>query len=75
MGYPGKAKKIIQHPHHPWQKARIEEETGIVKKYGLRNKKSVWKFASMLRKYQGPGKDALRRHGHRATFGRLALRP
>ena len=39
MGYPGKAKKIYNTPHHPWQKARIEEETALVKKYGLRNKK------------------------------------
>jgi len=59
MGYPGKAKKIYNTPHHPWQKARIEEETALVKKYGLRNKKSVWKFASMLRKYRGQARTLL----------------
>ncbi|HEY3274190.1 MAG TPA: 30S ribosomal protein S4 [Methanocella sp.] len=59
MGYPGKAKKLYDTPNHPWQKARIEEETGIVKKYGLRNKKSVWKFASELRKYRGNTRELL----------------
>jgi small subunit ribosomal protein S4 len=59
MGYPGKAKKIYNTPHHPWQKARIDEETALVKKYGLRNKKSVWKFASMLRKFRGQARTLL----------------
>ena len=59
MGYPGKAKKLYDTPNHPWQKARIEEETGIVKKYGLRNKKGVWKFASELRKYRGNTRELL----------------
>jgi small subunit ribosomal protein S4 len=59
MGYPGKAKKLYDTPNHPWQKARIEEETGIVKKYGLRNKKGVWKFASELRKYRGNARELL----------------
>jgi small subunit ribosomal protein S4 len=59
MGYPGKAKKIYNTPHHPWQKARIDEETALVKKYGLRNKKNVWKFASMLRKIRGQARTLL----------------
>lgn len=59
MGYPGKAKKIYNTPHHPWQKTRIDEETALVKKYGLRNKKSVWKFASMLRRVRGQARTLL----------------
>ena len=59
MGYPGKSKKMYNTPHHPWQKARIEEETALVKKFGLRNKKSVWKFASMLRKIRGQARALL----------------
>ncbi len=59
MGYPGKAKKLYDTPHHPWQKARIDEETALVKKFGLRNKKSVWKFASMLRKVRGQARSLL----------------
>ena len=59
MGYPGKAKKLYNTPHHPWQKARIEEETALVKKFGLRNKKNVWKFASMLRQIRSQARTLL----------------
>ena len=59
MGYPGRMKKLYDTPNHPWQKARIDEETGLVKKYGLRNKKSVWKHASELRKYRGNARALL----------------
>ncbi|MCD1293482.1 30S ribosomal protein S4 [Methanocella sp. CWC-04] len=59
MGYPGKAKKLFDTPNHPWQKARIDEETEIVKKYGLRNKKGVWKFQSELRKYRSNARSLL----------------
>ncbi|HMK46154.1 MAG TPA: 30S ribosomal protein S4 [Methanocella sp.] len=59
MGYPGRMKKLYDTPNHPWQKARIEEETGLVKRYGLRNKKSVWKHASELRKYRGNARTLL----------------
>lgn len=59
MGYPGKMKKIYDTPNHPWQKARIDEETALVKKYGLRNKKGVWKFQSQLRKVRGQARALL----------------
>jgi small subunit ribosomal protein S4 len=59
MGYPGKAKKLYDTPHHPWEKARIEEETELVKKYGLRNKKSVWRHASALRKFRSQARTLL----------------
>lgn len=59
MGYPGKMKKVYDTPNHPWQKTRIDEETELVKKYGLRNKKGVWKFASMLRKYRSQARTLL----------------
>jgi small subunit ribosomal protein S4 len=52
-------KKLYDTPNHPWQKARIDEETGLVKKYGLRNKKSVWKHASELRTYRGNARALL----------------
>lgn len=59
MGYPGKARKLYDTPNHPWQKVRIEEETELVKRYGLRNKKSVWKFASTLRKFRSQARSLL----------------
>ena len=52
MGYPGKNKKSYNTPNHPWQAARIEPEVELVKRYGLRNKREVWKAHSELKKYR-----------------------
>jgi small subunit ribosomal protein S4 len=52
MGYPGKNTKSYETPKHPWQAARMSEEVGNVKSYGLRNKREVWKAQSLLRKYR-----------------------
>lgn len=52
MGYPGKNRKSYDTPKHPWQAGRIAEELELVKSYGLRNKREVWKTESTLRKYR-----------------------
>jgi small subunit ribosomal protein S4 len=52
MGYPGKNKKSYKTPNHPWQASRIEPEVELVKRYGLRNKREVWKAHSQLKKYR-----------------------
>jgi len=52
MGYPGKNTKSYDTPKHPWQAARIEPEVELVKRYGLRNKREVWKAHSELKKYR-----------------------
>jgi small subunit ribosomal protein S4 len=52
MGYPGKNTKSYDTPRHPWQAARLAEEVGHVKTYGLRNKREVWKAQTLLRNYR-----------------------
>lgn len=52
MGYPGKNRKSYHAPKHPWQAARMAQEVEIIKSYGLRNKREVWKAHSMLKKYR-----------------------
>ncbi len=52
MGYPGKNRKSYETPKHPWQAARIAGEVELVKTYGLRNKKEVWKAHSDLKNYR-----------------------
>jgi len=52
MGYPGKNIKSYDTPKHPWQAVRMASEVELVKAYGLRNKKEVWKAHSTLRKYR-----------------------
>lgn len=59
MGYPGKARKQYETPRHPWQITRITEEVELIKKYGLRNKRELWKAESILRKYRRKARDLL----------------
>ncbi|MBI2672047.1 30S ribosomal protein S4 [Candidatus Woesearchaeota archaeon] len=50
MGDPKKSKKKYSKPSHPWQGARIKEEAELAKKYGLKNKKELWKMTSIIKK-------------------------
>ncbi|MCX9075872.1 MAG: 30S ribosomal protein S4, partial [Candidatus Methanoperedens sp.] len=52
MGYPGKNRKSYETPKHPWQAARMASEVELIKRYGLRNKKEVWKAYSGLKRYR-----------------------
>ncbi|MHC1604848.1 MAG: 30S ribosomal protein S4 [Candidatus Methanofastidiosia archaeon] len=49
MGDPKKKKKKYMTPIHPWQKDRIDEEKELKKRYGLKNKREIWKAQSVLR--------------------------
>ncbi len=51
MGDPKKKKKKYQTPRHPWEKDRIDEEREIIKQYGFKNKKEIWKMKSVLRNF------------------------
>lgn len=50
MGDPKKPKKKYSTPSHPWQKERIDEERILIKEYGMKNKKELWKIESKLAK-------------------------
>ncbi|MHC1630724.1 MAG: 30S ribosomal protein S4 [Methanotrichaceae archaeon] len=52
MGYPGKSHKAYDTPQHLWEADRIEQEVKLIKDFGLRNKKELWRAQSMLRKYR-----------------------
>lgn len=52
MGYPGKNRKSYDTPKHPWQAVRIAGEVELIKRYGLRNKREVWKAHSVLKNYR-----------------------
>jgi len=59
MGYPGKNTKSYDTPRHPWQAARLAEEVGHIKTYGLRNKREVWKAQTLLRNYRRSAMEML----------------
>lgn len=39
-------------PSHPWQGKRIEEEREIVRAYGLKNHREIWKLRMLLRNWR-----------------------
>ncbi|MDR6222696.1 30S ribosomal protein S4 [Methanococcoides alaskense] len=59
MAYPGKSTKSYDTPKHPWQAERLASEVELVKKYGLRNKRELWKSLSVLRRVRGNARRLL----------------
>lgn len=59
MGDPKRNRKCYVSPVRPWDKSRIERDTQLVIKYGLRNKRELWRFQNILRKYRRVARDLL----------------
>lgn len=56
MGDPKKIRKKYTKPQHPWQRIRIEEEKPLVKEFGVKNKKEIWKMEALLRSFMSQAK-------------------
>lgn len=52
MGDPKFPRRTYNTPSHPWQGERIKEEAIVVKEYGLKNKRELWKAKDFLRRYR-----------------------
>src|SRR4030042_5289127 len=50
-------------PLHPWKASRIKSERDLIKKYGLKNHKEVWKSKTLLRKYRRQARELLAKVG------------
>jgi small subunit ribosomal protein S4 len=61
MGDPKLSRRKYDTPSHPWQGTRIKEENELIKKYGLKNKRELWKAQSELRNYRRQGRNLLAR--------------
>ncbi|GAB4306069.1 MAG: 30S ribosomal protein S4 [Promethearchaeota archaeon] len=45
-------KKKYKTPNHPWERDRISEELVYLGRFGLRNKRELWKHQSQLRRFR-----------------------
>ncbi len=63
MGKPKFSRKKYDTPSHPWQEQRIHSENELVRKYGLKNKREIWKAETALRKYRGQARELLAKVG------------
>ncbi|HDP97216.1 MAG TPA: 30S ribosomal protein S4 [Euryarchaeota archaeon] len=57
MGDPKFSRRKYDTPSHPWQGERIKQERDLVKRYGLKNKRELWKVQSMLRSLRTRSRD------------------
>ncbi len=48
MGDPRKSRKKYKTPRYPWRLDQLQNEMYLVGHYGLRNKKELWRFETML---------------------------
>jgi small subunit ribosomal protein S4 len=52
MGDPKFPRRKYEAPSHPWEGERMKLEGELVKKYGLKNKRELWKAQSLLRTFR-----------------------
>jgi len=57
MGKPKFSRKKYETPSHPWREDRIKAENELTKKYGLKNKREIWKAETKLRNYRGQARE------------------
>ena len=57
MGDPKFARRLYETPKHPWEGARMEEERKLLEKYGLKNKRELWKAQSVLRGFRRQARE------------------
>lgn len=61
MGSPKHQRKKYSTPSHPWQRERIEQEKTLIKEYGLKNKKEIWRMDSLLGRFKQQAKNLIAR--------------
>ncbi len=87
MGDPKFSRAHFERPSHPWEAERIKTENELLKKYGLKNKKELWRSQYTLRRFRQRARElqALVRTGNKQAekereqllrrLGRLGLLP
>src|SRR3989344_5376434 len=74
MGDIKRQRKKYSTPSHPWQKERIEEEKIILKEYGLKNKKEIWRISSLLGRFKDGAKKIIALKTKQAEKGKKQAR-
>src|SRR5690348_16712285 len=67
MGDIKRFKKKYTTPMHPWNATRIMLEGEIKSKYGVANKKEIWKMESTLKSFKDQAKNLLTREDAQAA--------
>jgi small subunit ribosomal protein S4 len=57
MGDPKFLRRRYDTPKHPWEGTRMEEERKLLDRYGLKNKRELWKAQSILRGFRRQSRE------------------
>ncbi len=57
MGDPKFLRRTYDRPKHPWEGTRMEEERKLLDRYGLKNKRELWKAQSVLRGFRRQARE------------------
>lgn len=63
-----KQRKKYETPGHPWEKERMDTEDRILRKYGLRRKREIWKAQTILRNFRTQARSLLTKSGTQAEL-------
>jgi len=73
MGDIKRFKKKYTTPMHPWNATRIVLESAIKSRYGVGNKKEIWKMESALKSFKDQAKNLLTREDAQAAIERQQM--
>lgn len=59
MGDPRRQRKSYETPRHPWRRDQLEVELHLMGEYGLRNKRELWRYKTMLSEVRGIARSLL----------------
>jgi small subunit ribosomal protein S4 len=57
MGDPKFLRRTFERPKHPWEEVRMAEENKLLTKYGLKNKRELWRAQFRLRNYRRQARE------------------
>jgi small subunit ribosomal protein S4 len=52
-------RKKFKNPKKPWDSSRIEEEGKLLREFGLRRKKEIWRAESIVREFRRRARDLI----------------
>jgi small subunit ribosomal protein S4 len=66
MGDPRKQRRKYEKPKHPWKAERVTQENELLSKYGLKNKREVWRAKSTVGRFRQQARKLLGSSGEEA---------
>lgn len=73
MGSPRHLKKKYSRPFKPWNRERLDSDRPVLTEFGLKNKKELWRTASLLRKFTAQAKRLTALRGEQADVEKRQL--